>query len=121
MKKQIEEMAKAIKFCRNTPLEVCQTKLDCGHCIAEQIYNEGYRKQEWISVEERLPENDYDKHWKDRKRYLVFNEPCGIMFVATYGYKEHDWWVNGDHLVLGKWNYREVTHWMPMPEPPKGE
>lgn len=54
MEKQIEEMAKAIKFCRNTPLEVCQTKLDCGHCIAEQIYNAGYRKQaegHWFVLE----------------------------------------------------------------------
>lgn len=86
-------------------------------------FADGVRKgqQGWISVEDDLPKNDYDKHWKDRKRYLVFTEPSGIMFVATYGYKEHDWWVNGDHFVLEKRNYREVTHWMPMPKPPKGE
>ena len=73
----------------------------------------------WISVEERLPDNDWGKHWKERKYYLVFTKPSGLMNVAVYGYKEHDWWIDRNSCVLDKKNYKEVTHWMPLPEPPK--
>ena len=74
---------------------------------------------EWISVEERLPDNDWGKHWKDRNYYLVFTKPSGLMNVAVYGYKEHNWWVDRNSCVLDKKNYKEVTHWMPLPEAPK--
>ena len=89
--------------------------------IAEHLYNAGYRKQgEWISVDERLPENDYGKHWKERQYYLVMTEPSGLMRVARYGYKEYGWWVDGHSYVLDERNYKRVTHWMPLPEAPKG-
>lgn len=81
--------------------------------------DKGYRKQEWISVEERLPENDHGKHWKERQRYLVFTEPNGLMYVAKYGYKEYGWWTDNGGYVLDEKNYRKVTHWMPLPEAPK--
>lgn len=92
--------------------------------IAEAFVAKGWRKRsegEWISVEERLPDNDWGKHWKERKYYLVFTKPSGLMNVAVYGYKEHDWWIDRNSCVLDKKNYNEVTHWMPLPEPPKGE
>ena len=41
---QLEEMAGVLKFCKDTPIEQCNTKKNCSHCIAEQIYNAGYRK-----------------------------------------------------------------------------
>ena len=81
--------------------------------------NKGYRKQEWISVEERLPDNDHGTHWKDRKYYLVVTAPSGLMSVATYGYKEFGWWVDRCSQVLDEKTYRKVTHWMPLPELPK--
>lgn len=43
--KQIEELAGALKFCKDTSIDECHTKKDCHHCISEQIYNAGYRKQ----------------------------------------------------------------------------
>lgn len=81
--------------------------------------NAGYRKQEWISVDERLPDNDWGKHWKERKYYLVFTKPSGLMNVAVYGYKEHNWWIDRNSCVLDEKNYKKVTHWMPLPEAPK--
>ena len=80
--------------------------------------------QEWISVKDRLPENDYGKHWKERKHYLVRLEPSGLMCVAHYGYKEYGWWIDGHDCVLSATNFKEVTHWMELnnlPQPPKGE
>ena len=80
--------------------------------------------QEWISVKERLPENDYGKHWKERKHYLVRFAPSGLMCVAHYGYKEYDWWIDEHDCVLSAANFKEVTHWMEIsksPQPPEGE
>ena len=62
---------------------------------------------EWISVEERLPEeNGY---------YLVYTK---------YGYIEVEWYKtwDDDDLDGGYWWEFEglVTHWMPLPEAPKG-
>ena len=107
--KQIEEMAKVI--CASDILcTTCgeSTYTYCADAMAELLYNAGYRKQEWISVDERLPENDTE-------RVLVFvkendfTRPIGINKIDT------------DRYVDGKWvRWREyVTHWMPLPEPPK--
>lgn len=78
-------------------------------------------RSEWISVDDRLPENDYGKHWKERKYYLVMTEPSGLMRVAKFGSKEHLWWIDSHDTVMTSSNYAKVTHWMPLPEPPKGE
>ena len=78
------------------------------------------RKSEWISVDERLPENDYGKHWKDRQHYLVVTEPSGLMRVARFGSKEFPWWIDSHDTVMTSANYAKVTHWMPLPEAPKG-
>lgn len=138
MKEQIVEMAKIIAVQRGYD---CAARENCdASCIvykchpyayAEILYNAGYRKQsepiscghengvEWISVTERLPENDYGKHWKERKHYLVMTEPSGLMRVARFGYKEHLWWVDSHDTVMTSVNYAKVTHWMPLPQPPE--
>ena len=82
------------------------------------------KASDWISVKDRLPENDYGKHWKERKHYLVRLAPSGLMCVAHYGYKEYGWWIDGHDCVLSATNFKEVTHWMEitnLPQPPKGE
>lgn len=97
-KQAIEEMAKLLWHFPK-PLH-----LNCyNDCVeaAELLYSEGYRKQsEWISVEERLP--------KDAERVLVYGEK-GICFATRY---RRDW--------MTPMRYDgEITHWMPLPEPPK--
>ena len=76
-----------------------------GLMIAEGLYNAGYRKQEWISVEERLPAEDV--------RVLVWLRKD---HKTTYTRIDTDRRLNG---VWVRW-YESVTHWMPLPEPPKG-
>ena len=67
-------------------------------------------KSEWISVTERLPDeaNDY---------IVALRYSSGAYFSTKRSYsKERGWYgVSPDHY------YREtaVTHWMPLPEPPK--
>lgn len=86
--------------------------------MADYLIANGVTVQEWISVKDRKPENDYGKHWKERRHYLVRLQN-GIMVVARYGYKDYGWWIDSHDCVLDKERYREVTHWMPLPEPPR--
>lgn len=67
-------------------------------------------KSEWISVKDDTPKNGM-------ARVLVslmdddFTKPIGFNKIDT------------DRFIDGKWARwgRHVTHWMPLPEPPKGE
>lgn len=69
-------------------------------------------ERRWIPVEERLPE--------DRSNVLVvayWHERWGVyMGWCAPGYKK--WYV---HIGIGDRNDVSVTHWMPLPEPPKEE
>lgn len=87
--------------------------------IADDLIAEGVTILQWIPVTERLPKNDYGKHWKERQYYLVRVKPSGLMYVAHYGFMEHDWWIDDHDCVLSAMNFKEVTHWMPLPEEPK--
>ena len=105
-----------------------QEQLRDHYWATEQAYKNGYKKGkadalQWIPVTERLPKNDYGKHWKERKYYLVRFAPSGLMCVAHYGYKEYGWWIDEHDCVLSATNFKEVTHWMEisnLPQPPKG-
>lgn len=71
----------------------------------------GYRKQsEWISVEERLPEH------KQLVLGYIVDERIGEQTIAAVEcrYQELDTWY---FPPLCEWE--KVTHWMPLPEPPK--
>ena len=74
---------------------------------------------EWISVEDRLPQ--------ERGRYLVMLKTDGDI-----GYEVHDHLIRILHFGSDGWRLprhypewihdaltQEVTHWMPLPEPPK--
>ncbi len=71
---------------------------------------EEHAKYKWIPVTERLPEQG--------KRYLVirFDEVTKTQFIDILWHDAHDLWWN--RLYKGKYN---VTHWMPLPQPPKEE
>lgn len=61
-------------------------------------------KQKWIPVTEQLPKNF--------ERVLV----CREGGIVEQGYRD----VNGWWKVYGT-RTKRVTHWMPLPEPPKEE
>ena len=78
--------------------------------IADHLIANGVTAQEWISVKDRLPEMN--------TKVLC----CGIKggrFIAelsSWGHENHLYWTKRD----GK-GCSEPTHWMPLPQPPKGE
>lgn len=84
---------------------LCGDKADkkCG------MFKQTADKTEWISVDERLPlygelvlVSSMDKITKKHQWF----------YIASYN-KERDWWDGA--------SFGQVTHWMPLPEPPKGE
>ena len=79
---------------------------------------------EWISVEERLPEV-YSAG--DSRDVLVYDSHHDQVFIAYYG---TDWWDQDSdwrgwtvEAPRGKnaESLHNVTHWQPLPEPPKEE
>lgn len=131
MEKQqkIVEMAKDI--CRYQPCcnDVCNPVSACDALkYAERAVEAGYSKQSgWISVKERLPEDG----WSDEDFY-----PMDCLLAAKVGDRiVVDWGTRGVSLswhtnkkecyweILHDWDEGqgcEITHWMPLPEAPKG-
>jgi len=62
---------------------------------------------EWISVEDRLPE----KSGMFKGNVLVFD--------AQYGSIEIGWLFDDRSGFDSQCDLYNVTHWMPLPEPPK--
>lgn len=74
-----------------------------GALIANILIANGVTVQKWIPVTERLPETT-----------CTNLASCGeVMFLAYYDGKQ--WRSSGTLRVV------PVKHWMPLPEPPKGE
>jgi hypothetical protein len=119
-KQIIEEMAKVASKCMTKWLNN-ETPKVLPDYIAEAFYNAGYRKQEWISVDERLPtEDEYLTHHNDGldtlKRITVAYMTDTIEYtIGCYdGYK----WMN----QLGNKKINDVVAWKPFElyEAPKG-
>ena len=104
MNEQIKDMAKLMCEDCATSGTYCPTDL-CDDVVrqAQVLYNAGYRKQsEWISVEDRLPTTYQDVLCYDGHNYCVD-------FIRLDGT-----WCDAEL------HHFEITHWMPLPEAPKG-
>ena len=77
--------------------------------IADKLLENGVTVQEWISVKDGLPED-----WTD----VLILSRFGFLETAVYTGAPGKWRVgwNGDMLEANS-----ITHWMPLPELPKGE
>lgn len=73
---------------------------------------------EWISVDEKLPEVLAGKFRVKRsngKDIDAFYYADKMAWTAFYGQKLSYWWdAKGNHERLD-----DVTHWMPLPDPPR--
>ena len=98
---------------------------DCGKCAFcpdgrfTVVNDDG-----WISVKDRLPERDKEvllivHGWEDRLYYTgcLHRQEAERSWLTGIESKASDWKIWGFSYL------REpiVTHWMPLPEPPKGE
>ena len=95
--------------------------------LANQLASSSkYLASKWVPVTERLPEED--------GQYLVFekgsygNQTRTLRFAKdgrkVDKYDFHRGWKNVWHYYDSEWGHitvDDVTHWMPLPQPPKGE
>lgn len=76
--------------------------------LVDFLVNHGVTVQEWISVDDRLPEH-------------------GDVVVVWHTYMEHpfvcQWDERSDCWIDDKWTFgrNTITHWCYLPQPPKGE
>ena len=78
--------------------------------LADCLINNGVTVQEWVSVDDRLPEaGGYVVCIAKRNQFSRF-----MPMVARI---EKNGWVN----PMTEQYISEVTNWMTLPEPPKGE
>jgi hypothetical protein len=86
---------------------------DVPHWATEQAYKNGYEQgkkdaadnnvdRKWISVKDRLPE--YGQ--------LVIVYSGGVL--SPHVFAQHFWREDFN-------DWAHITHWMPLPQPPKGE
>ena len=77
--------------------------------IAEKLMSNGVTVQEWIPVDDRLPEEKVN---------------CIVHYKHAYCNNDGYWAIgfcfyDGEKFQLDQ--AYKVTHWMPTPQPPKGE
>ena len=107
---------KIVELLREAPYNIFGNKLgncyfdSCLELIADHLITNGVTVQEWISVDDRLPEaGGYVVCIAKRNPFSIF-----MPMVARI---EKNGWVN----PITEQYISEVTHWMPIPKPPKGE
>ena len=99
------------------------TKEEHIDMIVRYLVVNGVTVQEWISVKDRMPEEDGS--------YIIYIKPkCGGYPIkgcfakngGDYGEKieGENVWFDYDR-EYGFYYISYVTHWMPLPKPPKGE
>ncbi|HCU4818587.1 TPA: DUF551 domain-containing protein, partial [Escherichia coli] len=57
----------------------------------------------WISCSERMPDNNHD---------VLFFDVWGYIRIGWFSADDWSWFTSDDGCCM------EVTHWMPLPEPP---
>ena len=117
------DMERAIEVCRKH-FARCWENYVAGAKIAEEIKQEIEDLPEaWISVKDRLPEKE--------GKYLVYiNDGRDFIGMACFYLDLHKFnkyefpnqhrpgWCQYDS-EWGDYEVSNVTHWMPLPEPPK--
>lgn len=130
-----EKLIRCLKYCATTTdgdhhCGGCERwEYDCGssHCVDDLMLQaaEALEQQKWIPVTERLPDN--------LDAYLVvvmykYNHELEYSYdtdVATFDPSGDAGYIDGVWSTYNDWDEGQdcltVTHWMPLPEPPKGE
>ncbi len=123
--KLVELLLQEDGVCEPSDCKYCGVKGSCGYYrTADRLIANGVTVQEWISVDDRLPSDEQD--------VLVIAHGWGGRLVYVGSHKRVEAqksWLTGitnksSEWSLWGWSYLKepmVTHWMPLPQPPKGE
>lgn len=73
---------------------------------------------DWINVTDKLPETkaDGDAPWGKSETVLIWLSGYGVRFANYYltNSGRKNWGINN----MSGFDFTDVTHWMPLPEPP---
>ena len=118
--KTLEEVKKALACCENSDCKACPydsvgiTIVECLDALVGDAF--AYIKQlearvpKWISVKDRMPEiGTVVLGYAKQNPFSAYD----VMRVRNLG--------NGFEMIRYHEYASSVTHWMPMPEPPKEE
>ena len=89
------------------PCHACESHYMCSMCELTLRRDGTLRTDKWISVDERLP--------SESGKYLVCTKRGTVYQTKFYSYPED----KGGHWGQ-KDKGKSITHWMAMPEAPKG-
>ena len=119
-----DEIKKGLECCTHGTCNSCPYAEDGCTSNREKIDALEYIQQleeaaqpKWISVEESLPDDDVDVivYIASKKENVD-----SVIAITQYTHSMHGYNIEG---WCSPWQYcfwdREVTHWMPLPEPPK--
>lgn len=106
--KLVELLLQEDDVCEPSECKYCGVKGSCGYYrTADRLIANGVTVQEWIPVNDRLPEEkvncivNYQHAYCDNDGYWAI----GICFYDGEKFQFHPAY--------------KVTHWMPLPEPPE--
>ena len=108
--KLVEILLQEDDLCERGECKDCFANGSCYYYrVADRLIANGITVQEWVSVKERLPQEKVN---------------CIVHYKHAYCDND-DYWAIGMCFYDGeKFQFDpayKVTHWMPIPQPPKGE
>jgi hypothetical protein len=121
-KKLVELLGKVQDYGTKNTCEGWSVTVECkdNETIADHLIAHGVTVQEWISVKDRLPEDDLPKNTKKKMiRCLVYTDKGTVKPCVRQRWEHFD-----GKLLPWMWNkdlFAKPTHWMYYPQPPKGE
>ena len=89
-----------------------------ANALADHLIAHGVTVQEWISVKDKLPPHNHD--------VLVYRPDMAMKILVDnyygyYGEDDAEWHEGWAKYGKDIHNNPLITHWMPLPQPPKGE
>lgn len=118
----LEEVPISYELCMRMMGHCPTVEKPCYECLADYLFDNGVTfakdtdvPSKWISVEDRLPEVDV------MVLVIVSGKPMSnVTLENSYELAEYD--PEGWILEMWpEWMDAEVSHWMPLPEPPEVE
>ena len=89
--------------------------------IVDAMIENGVTVQDWVPIKDGLPERPPDRVDEQGRSWFTTNIDCIVydgksVFAANYCFQNKCFWCADTLHPL-----KNITHWMPMPDPPKGE
>lgn len=120
--KLVEILLQEDDLCERGECKDCFANGSCYYYrVADRLIANGITVQEWISVNYMLPEQPPDRVDEQGRSWFTPNIDCIVydgksVFAANYCFQNKCFWYTNSLEPLNN-----ITHWMPLPQPPKGE